>query len=282
VNIHANDTVSNSVATLYRDDLVTSNGDIPQVETMRSLSESQAVIDDIRGVEQQAVSGDMLEEAKERRERVDEIADRYIDQLETNVETATEHYDHHADIIADSTRKFVCEECLADRVADVDDELNLVQEILSAETGSFGVALSDPDLDQIPTDGEGSFTEQVEADIEAQLPVLSEQVRSAYNDLPDLGRDEGYCVKHQSVETVPVSPDGRLFAEVWRSLYYQFRDPIMDSIEDLEREAEEVRQNKEQKMIDLAQYEQIKDAVERDYHSVKAEHEAAETIERRL
>jgi hypothetical protein len=267
---------------MYRNDLVMTNGGIPSVETSQSLNESQAVIDDIRGVEQQAVSGDLLEEAKERRERVNQIADRYIEQLETNVGTATEHYDDHAEIIADSTRKFVCEECLTDRIADIDDELNLVEEILSAETGSFGVALSDPDLDEIPTDGDGTFTEQIEADIEAQLPVLSEKLRSAYNDLPDLGRDGGHCGKHQSVETVPVSPDGQLFAEVWRSLYYQFREPIMGSVEDLEREAEEVRQNKEQKMIDLAQYEQIKDAVERDYHSVKAEHETAEAIERRL
>ncbi|MFB6151298.1 MAG: hypothetical protein ABEJ40_05775 [Haloarculaceae archaeon] len=282
VNVHANDGIARSVRTLSRDGLLRGDGDLPVVETEQSMAECEQLVTDIRGVEQQAVSGDMLDQARDHRDAVVEVADEFAEPLGTNAETVAEHFDAHAGAVEDSTAKFVCEECLAEELAAVDDELDLVAEILSEETGSFGVALSDPDLDEITVDGEGSFTDQVRADIEEHIPVLEDELREAYNTLGDMGPDGDYCMKHESVETVPVARDGHLFGEVWRSLYYEFRGPIMDSVEDLERESEEVRQNKEQKMIDLAQYEQIKDSAERDFHAVKADHDAAETIERRL
>ena len=69
---------------------------------------------------------------------------------------------------------------------------------------------------------------------------------------------------------------------MWRSLYYAFRGPIMDSVDDLEQEAEDIRQNKEQKMVDLTQYEQIKDEAEQRYYEVKSDYEAARSIEESL
>jgi len=284
VDVHANDDISRSMRSLCRQGLLESADGTPLVETRQSLAECEQKMDEIQGVEEEAISGDMLGQARESRQLVDDSTDSIERRLERNVETTTEHYENHARTVEDSVRKFVCEECLADRVADVDDELDLVAEVLSEETGSFGVALSDPDLDSdaLTTDDGGRFTEQIRADIEEHLPTLQEAFKNAYNTLPDLGADGDYCLKHETVDTVRVARDGHLFAEVWRSLYYEFREPIMDSVEGLERDAEDVRQNKEQKMMDLAQYEQLKDAVERDYHSVKAEHQTADTIESRL
>ncbi|WP_436908545.1 hypothetical protein [Halosimplex marinum] len=282
VNVHANDDTARSIRTMGREGLFRSNGTVPLVETSQSMAESRQVLDDIRGVEEQAVSGDMLDQARENRDAVVEATDDILARLESNVETVTDHFDRHATRVDDSTKKYVCETCLAEEIESIDGELDLADEILSAESGSFGVALSDGDLDDVPVEGDGEFTDQVRDDIEAEIPVLQEHLRRAYNTLPDLGVGGDYCATHGTVETTAVSRDGQLFGEVWRSLYYQFRDPIMDSVDDLEREAEEARQNKEQKMIDLAQYEQIKDSVERDYQSVKADYQAAKAIEETL
>jgi len=281
-NVCANDQQSQSVAALARKDLLSSDGELPTVETRHSMGECEALVDEIRGVEEQAVSGDMLDQAEASRERVDEIATELARRLQTNESRVEEHYGAHAEHVDAAVEKHVCEECLDDRLDAIVDELGLVDQILSSETGSLGTALSDADLDRgIPEEG-ASFTEDIRADIEDAVPELEGELRAAYNRLEDLGRDGGYCEIHGEVETEAVADSGALFGEVWRSLYYAFRDPIMESVDDLEQEAEDIRQNKEQKMIDLTQYEQIKDEAEQRYYEIKSDYETARSIERRL
>jgi hypothetical protein len=282
-NVCANDQRSQSVADLARKDLLSSNGELPTVETRHSMAECEAVVDEIRGVEEQAVSGDMLDQAEQSRERVDGIATELARRLQTNESRVEDHYEAHADHVDAAVEKHVCQDCLADRIDAIVDELGLVDQILSSEAGSLGTALSDRDLDRGTEEEEGqAFTEKIRADIEDAVPELEGELRRAYNRLDDLGREGGYCEIHGEVETEPVPDSGALFGEVWRSLYYAFRDPIMESVDDLEQEAEDIRQNKEQKMIDLTQYEQIKDEAEQRYYEIKSDYETARNIERRL
>ena len=277
-SVCANDQKSRSIGSLARGNLL-ERGDLPTVETRKSMGECEAVVDDIRGVEEQAVSGDMLDQARECRERVDGIATKLGRRLQDNESTVSGHYDAHAETVDTQLHKHVCEECLADRVEAIVDELGLVDQILSSEAGSLGTALSDKDLDR-GTDE--AFTDRIRGDIEEAVPSIDEDLKRAYNRLDALGPDSGYCAVHGDVETVPVADSGALFGEVWRSLYYAFRDPIMDSVEDLEQEAEDIRQNKEQKMVDLTQYEQIKDEAEQRYYEVKSDYEAARSVEESL
>lgn len=277
-SVCANDQKSRSIGSLARGNLL-ERGDLPTVETRKSMGECEAVVDDIRGVEEQAVSGDMLDQARECRERVDGIATELGRRLQDNESTVSGHYDAHAETVDTQLHKHVCEECLADRVEAIVDELGLVDQILSSEAGSLGTALSDKDLDR-GTDE--AFTDRIRGDIEEAVPSIDEDLKRAYNRLDALGPDSGYCAVHGDVETVPVADSGALFGEVWRSLYYAFRDPIMDSVEDLEQEAEDIRQNKEQKMVDLTQYEQIKDEAEQRYYEVKSDYEAARSVEESL
>lgn len=277
-SVCANDQKSRSVASLARSDLL-ERGDLPTVETRKSMGECEAVVDDIRGVEEQAVSGDMLDQAQECRDRVDGIATELGRRLQGNESTVSDHYHSHAETVDTQLHKHVCEECLAERVEAIVDELGLVDQILSSEAGSLGTALSDEDLDR-GTDDE--FTARIRSDIEDAVPSIDDDLKRAYNRLDALGPESGYCEVHGDVETVPVADSGALFGEVWRSLYYAFREPIMDSVEDLEQEAEEIRQTKEQKMVDLTQYEQIKDEAEQRYFEVKSDYEAARKVEESL
>lgn len=282
-SVCANDQKSESLASLARGNLL-DRGDLPTVETRKSIGECEAVVDDIRGVEEQAVSGDMLDQARECRSRVDGIATELGRRLQGNESTVSSHYDAHAETVDTQLHKHVCEECLADRVEAIVDELGLVDQILSSEAGSLGTALSDEDLDESfdDDDDEDAFTDRIRSDIEDAVPSIDDELKRAYNRLDPLGPDSGYCAVHGDVETVPVADSGALFGEVWRSLYYAFRDPIMDSVEDLEQEAEEIRQTKEQKMVDLTQYEQIKDEAEQRYFEVKSDYEAARSVEESL
>jgi len=278
VNVHANDAKSASVRELAESNLLRSDGDLPLVETRRSRAECEAIVDEIRGVEEEAVSGDLLDQAVEQRDLVEEVADEHADRLQENSRTLSEHFASYADASETAVRKHVCGECLDDRVDDIIDELSLVNEILE-EGGSLGRALGDADLDK-GTDE--NFTDRIKTDIQERIPEMDAELKDAYNALEDLGTESGYCEVHGEVDTVGVADSGSVFGEVWRSLYYEFREPIMDSVEDMEKDAEEVRQNKEQKMIDLTQYEQIKDDVKRQYESVKSEYDAAQTVERQL
>jgi len=189
-----------------------------------------------------------------------------------------DHFASYSDGTETAMQKHVCEECLDDEIDTIVDELSLVSEILE-EGGSLGRALGDEDLDK-GTDEE--FTERIKADIQDRIPEMVPRLKEAYNNLADLGPEGGFCDVHDSVDTVAVEDSGAVFGEVWRSLYYEFREPIIDSVEDMEKDAEEVRQKKEQKMIDLTQYEQIKDDVKREFETVKSEYDAARTVERRL
>lgn len=277
-DVWANDQKTESVQELLEADLLV-EGDCPMVETEQSIEESKATVDEIRGVEQEAVSGDMLEQAKSSRDTVDELASDVVERLRDTEGTVEDHYDSYSDRIRQTNKKFVCEECLDERVRTVTEELGLVDEILSSESGSLGTALSDPDLNQGLDE---DFRGQIREDIASELPHLHGELRRAFNRLTDLDGDDGYCESHGDVDTVPVADSGALFGEVWRSLYYDLRDPIMDSVADLEKDAEDVRQQKEQKMMDLTQYEQIKDRLERRYQETKSEYEAAKSVERQL
>jgi hypothetical protein len=279
VNVHTNNTKSKSLQTLADQGLLKSNGDLPLIETNLSIAEGKATVDEIRGVEEQAVSGDVLSQAREQRDRIDEVTAEMIDRLQQNDAAIESHLGKYASAVETMTHKHVCEECLSKRIEQVTDELNLVDEILSSEAGSLGAALSDQDLDR-GTDEQ--FTARIRSEIQERIPELDDQLKQAYNSLEDLGQGEGFCEIHGRVETRRIADSGAVFGEVWRSLYWAFREPIMDSIDDLERDAEEVRQKKEQKMIDLTQYEQIKDRAEREYQSVKSEYEAARTVEQQL
>jgi hypothetical protein len=278
VNIHANNAKSQSIKKLCKNDLLRSNGDIPLVETRQSLNECEAIVDEIRGVEQQAVSGDVLDRTTIQRDRVKEITDAHIDRLESNSQTVSGHFDSYEDHTETAVAKHVCEDCLDDRIENIIDELSLVNEILE-EGGSLGRALGDQDLNKGVDE---NFTDRIKTDIQERIPEMDEKLKHAYNNLDDLGPNGGYCDVHEQVDTIEIADSGSVFGEVWRSLYYEFREPIMNSVENMEKDAEEVRQNKEQKMIDLTQYEQIKDNVRREYESVKSEHDAAKTIERKL
>jgi len=279
VNVHANDTKSESIRSFAERGAFREGSDLPSVPTRRSAAESEAAVDEIRGVEQEAVSGDLLSQAREQRTFVNETATEFAERLQTNEEAVGDHYDAHAESVETAVHRHVCAECLAERTEDIDSRLNLVSEILSSETGSLGAALSDRDLDE---GYDGKFTEKIRNDIQREIPELSETLKRAYNTLPELGAGGGHCEVHGEVQTTPVPDGGAIFGETWRSLYYAFREPIMESAEDLERDAEEVRQNKEQKMIDMTQYEQIKERAERDYHQVRSDYEAAKTVQRRL
>ncbi len=279
VNVHANDAKSESIRRLAERGYLAEGSDLPGVPTRRSAAESEAEVDEIRGVEQEAVSGDLLSQAREQRTFVNERATAFAERLQTNEQAVTDHYDAYAETVDAAVHRHVCAECLADRVEDIDGRLDLVSEILSSETGSLGAALSDRDLDE---GYDGEFTEKIRNDIQREIPELSEELKRAFNTLPDMGSDGGHCEIHGDVETARVPDSGAVFGETWRSLYYAFREPIMESADDLERDAEEVRQNKEQKMIDMTQYEQIKERAERDYHQVRSDYEAAKTVERRL
>lgn len=276
--VHANNQVAQSIRQLSRNSLLAPSRDIPEVSVRQQLNECEETVDDIRGVEEQAVSGDMLEQAQASRDRVEEITTELVTRLRTNQQRVEAHYDDHANQITTAGKKQVCPQCLEDRIETIRDELNLVDEILSAESGSLGMALSDSDLNR---GAESDFTGQIRDDIAAAIPELDDELRRAYNRLDDLGQ-QGYCDVHGSVDPVAVADSGALFGEVWRSLYYAFRDPIMDSVEGLEQEAEEIRQTKEQKMIDLTQYEQIKDDAEQRYFEIKSDYDTARKIEQQL
>lgn len=278
-NVCANDQKAQSIAAFARSGVLKSNGGMPTVETNQSMAECESVVDEIRGVEEQAVSGDMLDQAQESREQVDAVSTELARRLQSNERQIEDHYTAHADQVDTAADKHVCAECLSDRVDTIADELGLVDQILSPEAGSLGTALSDRDLDR-GTDEE--FTDRIRRDIEEAVPELEGELRDAYNRLEDLGSDGGYCGVHGEVDTESVPDSGALFGEVWRSLYYAFRGPIMQSVDDLEQEAENIRQNKEQKMIDLTQYEQIKDEAEQRYFEVKSDYDAASNIEQEL
>ncbi|MFB6177002.1 MAG: hypothetical protein ABEI99_07655, partial [Halobaculum sp.] len=279
VNVHANNEKTRSVSALARGDHLSGDDELRTVETTQSMAESEAAVGEIRGVEELAVSGDLLEQAEDHRDRVDRIASDLAERLWTNEDRVAEHYRDYADELETALGKHVCEECLDERAAEIREQLNLVDQILSPEAGSLGTALSDEDLDQ---GADGAFTDQIRADIQEKIPQLEGELERAYNNLEDLGPDGGFCAVHDDVETVRIDDGGAVFGEVWSSLYYRFREPIMDSVEDLERDAEDIRQNKEQKMIDLAQYEQIKDDVQQRYHSVRTDYRAAQEIEETL
>jgi hypothetical protein len=281
VKIHADNEISRSIRQLSKGSHLRQNGTMPAGPTRRELSECEQVVTEMRGFEDEAASGDILEQIQENRSSVMELTKQFVDRLESNQETVADHFDGYGSIQQLGTHKHVCKECLADQVEDVDRRLNLVDEILSPETGSFGVALDDPDLDRIETPGEGTFRGKIRADIRERLPELSEELKRAFNTLPDISGRE-FCAQHGETETVSIHQSGALFGSVWRNLYYSFREPIMEQTEKLEKDAEEVRQNKEQKMIDLAQYEQTRDTIENEFQKVDADYQTAKKIARRM
>jgi hypothetical protein len=281
-SVHASDEKSHSLRTFARNGHLAREDDLPTVETRRSRDECEVTVDRIRGVEQEAISGDLLDEARSELRRVTEITDDIVERLQSNPGVVSVHYDEYAGTLEPATQKHVCADCLAERSDEVTAELDLVREILSGDAGgSLGAALGDPDLEK-GYRGDSRFGDRIESDLRARIPQPGDSLTEAYNTLPDLGANGGFCDIHGEVDTRPVSETGAVFGETWRSLYYAFRDPILDSAQELEREAEEMRQNKEQKMMDLTQYEQIKERAERQYQEINAEYEAAETIERRL
>ncbi|MEE6210158.1 hypothetical protein U3A55_08330 [Salarchaeum sp. III] len=282
VRVHANDTVSNSLSTAGDQGTFLNTNELPAVETTNSLAESENVVSTIRGLEEQATSGDLLDEARAHRDRVDSLSRSVASRLQQNERVLTEHFDAYERTLDQSVKKHVDAAEHADRLAAIDDELDLTSEILSPDSGSLGTALSDRDLDRLDVDGEGSFTEQIRADIENRIPTLNDDLADAYTTAPDIGPDGTYDRAYDGDGTHSVHRDGVVFGEVWRSLFYSFREPIMDSVDDLERDAEDIRQNKEQKMIDVSQFEQMKDAAEREYSTVKSEYEAARTVEEEL
>gem|GEM_PF-5137558 len=282
VRVHANDNVSNSISTAGSQGLFLNANDLPTVETTNSLGESESIVSTIRGLEEQATSGDLLDTARDHRNRVDSLSRSFASRLQTNRRVLDDHFDSYEDVVEQSVRKHVDAEAHEERLADIDDELDLTSEILSPETGSLGTALSDRDLDRIDVDGEASFTDQIRADIEERIPTLDDDLADAYTVAPDVGPDGAYDPSYGGDGTRSVHRDGVVFGEVWRSLFYAFREPIMDSVDDLERDAEDIRQNKEQKMIDVSQFEQMKDAAEREYSTVKSEYEAARTVEEEI
>jgi hypothetical protein len=280
VAVHANDEKSESLRTFATNGQLERNGNLPTIGTSQSLGECEAEVDSIRGVEEEATSGDLLDTARSERKRVTRVCTDITERLRANRPTVETHYDEHAAAVETTTHKHVCGECLANRIEDVVDELDLVQEILSGDAGgSLGAALGDPDLqNEYP-----EFSDRIEADLQEKIPRPSEALAQAYNTLPDLGPDGGFCENgHDRVETYRVPESGAVFGETWRSLYYAFREPILESAADLERDAEEMRQNKEQKMLDLTQYEQIKEQTEQRYQEVESEYEVARKLEAQL
>lgn len=281
ISVHANNDVAGSLQQLSREGHLRQNGNLPVSRSRSTLPECERVVTEIRGFEDEAASGDILEQIQQTRSSVMELTERFVDRLESNQEVVADHFDAYSSLQRVGTHKHVCEECLTEQVEDVNRRLSLVDEILSPETGSFGVALDDPDLDEIETPGEGTFRDKIRADIHERLPELGEELERAFNTLPDISDNE-FCAQHEQTETVTVHQSGSLFGPVWRNLYYDFRGPVLEQTEKLEKDAEEVRQNKEQKMIDLAQYEQSRDAIESEFQKVDAEYQTAKKIEQRM
>jgi hypothetical protein len=276
INVHANNQKTKSVRVLAREGHLRSHGDLRLVETRRSADETEALVNDIRGVEAEAISGDTLDQAEKQHERVDEIATGHVRRLRTNSERIQEHFESYSDSVARSMHKYVCEECLKDEIESITDEFGLVDEIL--ETGSLGNALSDEDLD----DENENFTQQIREDIGERIPELDDRLKKAYNTLDDLGADGGHCETHERVDTTEVADSGAVFAEVWDSLYDALREPMLNRADELESSAEDIRQQKEQEMVDLTQYEQIKNDAMHEYESAKSDYDAARTLEREL
>lgn len=276
ISVHANTRETESVRTLARNGHLRPDGDLRLVETRRSADETEALVNDIRGVEAEAISGDMLEQAEKQRRRVERIAGDHVRRLRTNSERIQDHFESYSELVETSMHKYVCEECLEREVQNITDEFGLVDEIL--ETGSLGDALSDEDLD----DENEQFTQQIREDIRERIPQMDDRLKRSYNALDDLGVDGGHCEVHENVDTTEIADGGAVLAEVWRSLYYLLREPILSRADELERDAENTRQNKEQKLIDLTQYEQIKNDVLREYESAKSDYDAARTLEQEL
>lgn len=275
-SVHYNNAKSKSVKGLLEGGVCKTDDGAKTVETELSMSECEEVINQIKGVEERAVSGDILNRAKRHREKIREISEEIEAKIGGNRKVVDDHYSEYADTSESLAQKAVCADCLDERVSEVADELNLVDQVLGAETGSFGAALNDEDIDEVDTE----FRRRIRDEISEELPQLEGGLLDSYNRLEDL--HDGVCDKHGDAETVRVSDVGDLFGEVWRSMYCSYRGPILDKAEDLEKEAEDIRDSKEKKMIDLSQYEQIKDSYEREYESVKSEYDAARRVEETL
>jgi len=281
VNVDANNGRSRSLSTLARNGQLRRGSDVPLVETPQSLEECQSVVRDIRGVEEKAVSGDMLDEAREHRDNVSAIVRDTVERLENNESTVDRHGTQYGDAVGESVEKHVCESCLVETVDDVMNELSLVNTVFSSNT-SFGVALDDDDLNDIETASGESFKQSIRTELGEYLPEPEKQLARAFNRLPDLGPDGTHCAKHGEVTTTAVPESGAVFGEVWRSLYYTFRDPILESAGQLEEEAENIRQHKEQRKMDLAEYEQARDSYELQFKAMQSEYETAERLEENL
>lgn len=281
VNVHANDRQSRSISSLAADGHLRQGSDLPSAEVSQSLSECEGIVRDIRGVEQKAVSGDMLDAARDHRENVAKIAESTLDRLEGNREATARHGTAYGDALEESVARHVCERCLAEETDRVIEELSLVNTVFSSNT-SFGVALDDDDLNDAETTGDESFKQSIRTELGEFLPEPETEFARAFNRLPDLGADGGHCSRHGEVSTTAVSESGVVFGEVWRSLYYTFRDPILESAGQLEEEAENIRQHKEQQKMDLADYEQARDSYELQYKSMQSEYETAEQLEENL
>jgi hypothetical protein len=281
VNVHANDRQSRSISSLASDGHLREGSDLPSVEVSQSLSECEAVVRDIRGVEQKAVSGDMLDAARGHRENVAGIAETTLDRLESNRQAVVEHGEQYGDALGERVARHVCERCLAEETDRVIEELSLVNTVFSSNT-SFGVALDDDDLNDAETASGDSFKRSIRTELGEFLPEPEQEFARAFNRLPDRGADGGNCSRHGEVTTTAVSESGVVFGEVWRSLYYTFRDPILESAGQLEEEAENVRQHKEQRKMDLADYEQARDSYELQFKTMQSEYETAEQLEENL
>lgn len=275
VGVHANNEKTNSIQKLAREDLLKPGTDIPMVETALSLKEAQGTVRELSGVEEVAVSGDLLEIARTTKDRVNETTRDLRARHETNAELVDAHWSGCADIVGQGSQKRVCPACLAEEYERVDEDLNIVENILE-EGGSFGAALGDDDLDRI---GDGSFTISIRQEIEDELPTPDENLKNAFSTLEAVG-SEGVCEEHGDIQPESIPEDSQVFAEVWRSLYYMYRDPIMENVYDLEQEAEDVRRDKEQKIQGLTEFEQILDQTKLNLKSTESEYETAKAITR--
>lgn len=274
VSVHANNTVSKSIRQLAQQNQLRENGGLSVGPTRISLSECENIVTDMRGFEDEAASGDILDQMDENRKDVMKLTQQFVDRLENNQRTVDTHFDSYGNIQQLAAHKHVCRECFDQVVKRVENRYDLVEEVLSSETGSFGEAMGDEDLGE-------EFENKIKNDIREQFPELSEDLRRAFNTLPDIS-DSQYCGKHEHIETVAVHQSGQLFGPVWRNLYYAFRDPILERARDLEKDAEDVRQSKEQKMIDLEQLKQTRDSIESEYQKVDAQYQTAKKIEGRI
>jgi hypothetical protein len=279
VAAHGTNTVAQSIASLSAADELLPETDLPELSTDPSRADWDQAVADARGLRHDALDETTLAPIREASEHARELTDPAVERLETNQEAVEAHYEAHTGIIDETTHKQTCRECLLERCDRLAEELSLLEEVLDETTGEFGATLDDPDLKEVAADGGVTAQQEVQGEITAALPTASEELRKAYNSLPDLA-DDVFCPEHGETERVSVPADGVLFGAVWRCLYDEFREGVLEAAEELESTALQRREQKEEDMVNLAQYEGISDLLEREYRNVEAQEATAAKIDR--